>query len=886
MSARKTRILLSALAVGCTPAVGVALDITAPPDTPVNYTSVSRESVAKQLGWVESSDNICGGYYLDQPFPYPTDPTKKSAISITSEQGGVFSQQSTSTLEGNVTVTRDGQQITADKAFLYRDPTTGKISSIDMIGDVHLREPNTLIIGKKARYNFVTRSKSLMEIHYRTAFAGRQVVGPNVSREATLKPRMVTTQTVWGKAYEFSQTEPQIYELFRASYTTCPPIDPTWRLKASHIVLNKNTGRGYATHARIYVKNVPVFYLPYINFPIDKRRKSGFLWPTAGSSNQWGPYFLAPYYFNLAPNYDMTLTTGYLSKRGLRFTDNFRYLSPYNHGYLNVSVLPSDREFARFKKAAPDLYGNSSQPQNVTDAELNRLHDSSDTRKSFVWRDDAQFNEHWSTHLDFNYVGDDYYLKNFGNSFTEVSQDQLLQEADLNFKSQHWDLITRLQAYQTLHPVDELPVQNAYRRLPQIILNGDYPDNALGLDYFINAETAHFDILNNPGNPIVPLAIVSPTNLSMSTATESPIGNRFHLQPGISLPLNWTSFYIDPRLQVDLTQYQLHQNQQTLTPGTQRRSVPIFDVASGFSLARETTIFSHDFQQTLEPQVYYTYIPYRDQSKIPVFDTTVNTLTYDQIFNYNRFSGIDRINDANQIAAGITSRFIDQETGFEKAKLGLGEIIYFANRRVTLCNSKEECEDNPQNNSNFQRLSPLSGLFHYNVNPVWSFNAEGLWDPIDRQIINSTLKLQYLPDDKHIVNLGYGYARAGNTSSGVIDSSNANNNVQNNNLKLTDFSFVWPLTSTISAVGRWTQDWNTNHFQNLLYGLQYDACCWAVQFVGDRAYTGLTPNNTRQYNNEFYLQIAFKGLGDVGTGNPSKLLSSITGYKSQFGQEF
>jgi LPS-assembly protein len=286
------------------------------------------------------------------------------------------------------------------------------------------------------------------------------------------------------------------------------------------------------------------------------------------------------------------------------------------------------------------------------------------------------------------------------------------------------------------------------------------------------------------------------------------------------------------------------------------------------------------FEQTLEPQAYYTYIPYRNQASIPVFDTTVNTLTYDQLFNYNRFSGIDRIGDANQIGLGVSSRFIDQESGLEKARVGVGDIIYFANRMVTLCNSSEDCSDNPDNHANYQRLSPISGMASYSVNPLWSVGANAIWNPVSKQTDNNSMNLHYQSDERHIVNLGYSFARNGDIYSGI------STNTSENNLKLTDLSMVWPLTMSVSALGRWSEDWHINRLQNLLGGLQYDTCCWAMRLVGGREFVRLNPNSsTPQYNNEVFIQFALKGLGNIGSGNPSGILSNIYGYRTDFGQD-
>jgi len=852
MSAKKKSIKAFVLLLAtCIPLVAIA--------TTYRQTTPS-EQTATQLGWVIDPTAYCGGYYIEQPFIPLADATNEDAVGITGNQG-LLAQRGTSILEDQVTITRRDQEITANKAYLYRDPVTFKLTSAELLGNIHLREPNTLIIAKQGRYTFDTKAKSLIDILYRTSLFEKQADSAKTPLPDIHQVHKITKLTAWGKAYEFSQTEPNVYEFSKASFSTCPPLHPAWRVKSSHMVLNKNTGRGYATHSRLYVKGIPVLYMPYINFPIDNRRKSGFLWPTIGASNRWGPYVLTPYYWNMAPNYDMTITPGILTKSGFRLVDDFRYLTEHHTGDLNFSILPNDRFFADFQRATRTTPKFSASTNPVTQAEFNRLMSDSTTRKGLFWRNDSHLDDYWSSHIDFNYAGDDYYLRDFGNNLNQITQNQLLQEGDLFYKGPNWNFTGRVQAYQTLHPIDEFNVQNQYRRLPQLILDGDYPEQAFGLQYFINNEVTHFDILNTPG-----------------TSINLPIGNRLHTQPGVALPMYWPYFYINPRLQMDLTEYELYQTADTQTPPIKKRALPIFHIiASGASFGRDATLFGHLFQQTLEPQVYYTYIPYRNQASIPIFDTTINTLTYDQLFNYNRFTGLDRIGDANQIGVGVTTRLIDQESGLEKVHLGVGEIVYFANRLVTLCNNNS-CTDNPDNHANYQRLSPLSGVLDYHVNALWQFTGNVIWNPTTKQMNNTTLGLHYKPDEFHIINLGYSYAHSGNPLSGI------STNNTSDNLKVTDISAVWPVFRDISGLGRWSQNWNQGHLQNLLYGLQYDTCCWAVRLVGGRAFTGLDPNNNNRptYTSEFYVQFSLKGLGNIDSGNPGGLLHNISGYNPQF----
>lgn len=823
--------------------------------------SLSEASIAKELGWVRASDTRCGGYYVEAPFNYAKALVNNDQIHITSGQM-LFAQHGTSVGQGRVTVTRFGQQVIANRAFINRDPLTSKLSSIDLIEDVVLREPNSLIFAKTGHIELKTQEKSLHDIFYRTAIYSNKNPAPKTPyrKEELQKIRQVSQLSAWGKADKFMQDELKIYQFENASYSTCPPESNTWRLKARGLKLNKITGRGSATHARLYVRNIPVFYTPYLNFPLDTRRQSGLLMPIVGTSSKNGGYLRLPFYWNLAPNYDSTITPVYLTKRGLQITDLFRYLTPTSEGEIFVAVLPNDRAFAELKSAYSAKYQIARDP--YIQAGLKRLQQASDNRKSLVWQNKTRWNEHWSGKIDYNYVSDDYYLIDLGNNLNQVTQNQLLQQAQVNYQGVYWNFIGQVQGYQTLHPVDQTLTWNQYTRLPQLNLTGHYPNASGGIDYFINNEATHFTISNTPGSDII-----------------KPIGNRLHTQPGISFPVNRPYFYAQPRLQYALTTYALNQV-SSAQPTHPQRALPIFDLHSGLNFDRNIQVFRHSYRQTLEPQIYYTYVPYKNQDMLPVFDTTVNTLTYDELFTYNRFSGLDRIGDANQISYGVASRLLDEQTGSEKLRAGIGQIVYFKKRRVTLC-PDNSCSDNPTAAENNTNKSPVSAMLTYTLNPNWKLTGNSIWNMQTNEIDNQTVSVHYQPEEKKIINLSYSFVRAGDQQ------PNDRLGSSSSNLKQTDLSAAWPISRDWSTVVRWTQNWNHHHFQNVLYGLQYDSCCWAVRFVTGRAFTNLSPNNTYQYNTEFYVQFALKGLGNYGNADPSQILSSsISGYQTQFGQDY
>lgn len=857
---KKLRYYFFYIIAGMFPLLVSSAQETDQPQSEVFHSTLTTNAIARELGFVPSENNQCGGFYLEPPFN-KMSLIKDQLVRLTGKEA-FYTQQGTSRLEEEVTIARFGQQLTAYKALLYRDPTTGKLKTIEVSGDVHYREPNTLVVGDRGIYDVDTQAKVIEHVYYRTALNGKAILGPKVSIEAMKSWRQLANLSLWGDAHEFAEREVKIYELKNASFSTCPPVNPIWHFTARHLTIDKNTGYSYAKDAKFFIKNIPIFYSPYLRFSSDRQRKTGFLWPIIGPSNKWGVFILTPFYWNLAPNYDMLITPGYLSKRGLQLSDQFRYLTSTTYGRIGLTLLPHDKYFAQQQKKAkvhPEIFSHDLKSQAIINAERRRLVDASATRAGIFWRNKSHFNNHWSSTIDFNYASDDYYFRDYGHNLNETTQNQLLQLADINYSSQHWNFIGRLQAYQTLHPVREKPVRNQYRRLPQLVLNADYPDSIFGLEYFMTNEVTHFDILKNPGVKV-----------------KQPLGNRAHLQPGISLPIYDSYYFINPRLQFALTKYQLHQVTDTHSLPSITRALPIFDLAAGLAFSREDILFNYAYQQTLEPELYYTYIPFRNQKRIPIFDTTVNTLLYDQIFYYNRFSGIDRIGDANQMGLGVASRIINATSGFEKIRMGIGEIIYFQKRRVTLCND-HSCTDNPYNPSNKRTFSPISTFLNYNVNPAFSVKTTLLFNPAFKLVDNATLEFHYQPDERHIFNFSYGFARNYDISSGIVV------NTSRNNVNTTMLSFVWPITADLSTVGRFTQDWRLNHLQEVIYGIQYDSCCWAVRLVGQSTFTNLA-NKSGRYQNSFYVEFNLKGLGNIGS-DASTILSGIAGYNPQFGQK-
>lgn len=799
------------------------------------YSQLSANEIAETLGWISQKNiNICNGYYYEpeiiKSYPQPK-PIGEEQTTITATQPASFSQFGVSTVKGNVTITQPGRKITADEVDFYRDKA-GKITNSTLIGNVHFQEYGKLIVAKKAHWDFDSKKITLYDAIYRLL-----TPAPNESINA------------WGNSRMMVRDNEGDIKLKKASYSTCPPTTNTWKLWGNNVDLNKNTGRGTITNALFYVKDTPVFYLPYFNFPIDKRRKSGFLYPTAGYSSD-GIDFSLPYYLNLAPNYDATLTPRYISDRGLLTSGLFRYLTPENNGYFNLSYIPHDSKFIDFKNDALTQYAPSHT--------LDLLENANNDRAYLSMGNKAYYNQNWSSSLDVNYVSDNYFFQDFGGSLATIDQDQLLNQLDLKYDSENWNLLTRVQSFQTLDTVTEnANAEYQYRRLPQIDLKGDYPNQMFGLDLGIANELVNFDF-DHFRNP--------------NTGDQVPIGTRVNIQPNATLPIRWVSGYFTPEIQLQETQYNLSHNvtsNDMPLDDTISRTLPIFNIDSGLFFNREINLFNNPngYIQTLEPRIFYLFVPDTNQNDIPLFDTNLNTFSFDQLFQTNRFSGLDRVGDANQISVALTTRILNGYTSDEEARASIGQIYQFHEHEICLNN---DCSSDPLAQD---RISPMVGELQYNLTRHWEATAGAAWDMQDHTLDNDNVTIKYHDEQKHIASLGYNFVKHGDIITG--DSSD--------NLDRINLALSWPVFEHFNLLGNVNYNISHEHSEEYFYGAEYESCCWAIRVVQSETYIGTDENDSRKFNHAVYLQFLFKGLGNVGTSNAHDLLiSQIPYYVDQF----
>ena len=575
------------------------------------------------------------------------------------------------------------------------------------------------------------------------------------------------------------------YILHHVSYTTCPAGNDDWLLKMSELNIDQNTHLGEARNAYIEFKGVPILYTPWMDFALNDNRKTGLLSPVFGSTTKGGSEVTLPFYWNIAPNYDATIAPRVMTKRGLLLSNEFRYLQPGYSGEVQANVLPNDRLANRTRS-----YLGVKHIQNLGGG--------------------------FSDSLDINRVSDNQYFRDLSTNVSGTSQVNLLREGVLGYNGGWWNTAVRVQSYQTLQD-PAAPVVVPYRRTPQITLGAHQSLDGASLAF--SGEYVDF---------------THPTSVN---------GQRLVLYPSVSYPLLFDpAYYLTPKIGLHHTEYSLGVNNTTNLPATATRTLPIFSLDSGMTLERDWSLAGENFIQTIEPRVYYVYIPYQDQSKLPNFDSAQAIFNFSQIFTENRFYGSDRIGDANQVTVGLTSRLLDPHSGVERLRLALGQRFSLTTPRVTLGTPAATTNRSDillAASGRLTRTLSLNSLFQYNPTLSQSemFNASA----------------HYQPEVGKVLNLGYRFTR--------------------NSLRQIDLSEQWPLYGRWHSVARWNYSLQEKRLLEGLLGLEYNQSCWTVRLVAQRFTTA-----TFQASTGFFVQLELNDLIRVGSDPLDALRQSIPGY--------
>ncbi len=808
-------------------------------DTHLEHTeellSCKKKDACTWDDWVVSSDpeNLCQGYYLELPVPPSVNlsvPQENQPIQATSDRGE-FTLSGNSLLSGHVHLLQGQRQGFATEVQLLRN-SQGAIETIVAKKAVRLVEPQIRLDAEAGRWDVPNDKQSFEKGCFR------------------LYPRHVR-----GTADTLEMRKKTYIDLTNATYTTCAPCRNTWFLKAKKVHLNRASGRGKAYHTKMYFKNIPIAYLPYINFPIDDRRQTGFLFPTLTSTNQSGMEFSLPFYWNIAPNYDALVTPRYLSERGTELESVFRYLSASSQGTLNLALLPHDRKYQNFRKEKTLNPAFSRLDQRVT--ALNK----SATRTVFHANHTTSFSPNTLFNLNYLTVSDDNYFMDLGKHFGVGATTQLLQKAEMVYQNDHWNGFARLQKYQTLHPYDGPLSTDVYASLPQLALKSDYPDLPYGLHFTAGSDFTHFSH--------------KPAPITRNRFTE---GTRAFIRPGIALPYITPSVFIIPRLQYHIISYHLSlatQEHSFHQPKNPTLAIPIFDLNTGLIFERPLTIYNENYIQTLEPRAYYLYVPYRNQNQLPNFDTTAIAFDYNQLYRFNRFSGLDRIGDANQLTLGVETRFLNQDTGEEQLSLGIGQSVYFQKQRVKVGESTLDLHSAPLSQKS-SAFSDLAGMARYHFNNQITAISDIEWHVPTKQITKGAFYFQYHPEPLKVFNIGYQFLKKTSMQLNI-------GGKLKNQLHQVDTSFAVALNSEWRFLARCNYDIHNHRSNDLLAGIEQQGCCTAVRLSVNRFILPFETNKRHAYG--IFLQFVFKGLAGVGHQMTPTLKDSIPGYEWR-GEDF
>lgn len=818
----------------------------------------SRSADFSHLDWVPrdkltaaqlaEAGPYCDGAYIEPSRPGMNDPTPKNeSPTFVSAKATRFEQdKQIATLAGNVVLRQAGMQAEADEAHLYQQENRG-----DLVGHVKLRDKGALIVGDRAELQLDNGEAKIENAEY-----------------------VMHKSHIRGSADYAKRQEDSIIRLKDGTYTRCEPNSNAWMLSGNNINLNPITGFGTATNVVLRVKDIPVFYTPYIYFPIDDRRQSGFLAPSISTSGKNGLSLQTPYYFNIAPNYDATLYPTVMTKRGLLTEGEFRYLTHSSEGQVGGAWLDDGNDDRKLQ--------SEYQKQ----------------RWMYSWQNKTGLDSRLLANVDYTDISDPYYFQDLKTDLGIDTPTFVNQQGSLTWRGDSYTAGLNLHAYEMATVVDVTP----YNRLPQLTLNGQLPFEPGGLQMTYASEWVRFDRSLRKGNFIDENGLPTPWYDTQIFGLARANGDRLHLEPGLSLPMTASYGFITPQVKYLYTDYSLSLDQQgknnLLAMGenfssSQSRSVPVFSVDSGLYFDRDTQWFGKNFRQTLEPRAYYLYVPNKDQSKIPVFDSSETTFNYSSLWRDNRFTGRDRVGDANQLSLGLQSRWIEPN-GFERQRIGFGQTFYFKDREVQLPGI-----DYRKSAQATATTSPYALEYQYRFNRDWRLNSELNWDPDVSKARSGNLMFHYQPElePNKVVNFGYRYrndTNVYNPSTGTwqlgggdyLDPSTGKLIKDYYKIDQTDASVIWPIVPQWNAIARWQYDYNRSRTLEAFGGFEYDSCCWKLRLI-NRYWVNydeysLSPSLNEGSDSGIFLQIVLKGLGDVmGNKVESFLDKGILGYRER-----
>lgn len=685
--------------------------------------------------------------------------------------------QITDTLPPIIAAPDDKVRITADQADLVHNGLS------TLSGSVKLKRDDQEITAEQLDYDELQQR---VIVNHESLFRTSQIVVDSQKSQFDLDDKsglfsdnnfVLLSRGARGHSDQLQVNADKTATLHGARYTTCAPGNDSWYLEASKIDLDYDEGVGTARNARLRFLGVPIFYSPWLEFPIDDRRRSGLLYPVLANTKKTGLDIREPVYINLAPNYDMTFTPRYMSDRGTQLELTGRYLLSNSEGDLGYQYLDHDR--------------------------------FTDERRTYLYYNDRSLlTPQLSMDLHYADVSDPAYFEDLGSNGIDLSSDSFLdRSARFLYQSPaSYSVQMLVQDYQKITS-NLTQVEAPYRRLPQIVFNTETRNSFLYSRAGLTGEYSNF------------------------ARDDSIEGQRIDIDPYIKIERDTIAWYSKAQLDYRYTDYRL----TGTAPGVNDqpdRALPIFSAEYGLRFER---LLDDGTPQLLEPRLFYLYVPYRRQDDLPVFDSGEPDFDFTQLFARNRFSGLDRISDANELTLALTGRQLDPRTGAVKVSASIGQLYRLESPRVTL----------PGETSPDAGLTDLIGEFEYNLSTHWGTRLLAQWSPENAEFSRTGVAIRYRDDNRHMIETAYRYRR------GLLEQ--------------TDLTVMTPLYRAISLAGRWRYSLRDGQSLDTYAGLRYDTCCWAA----DVAFRRYISDSRGTMNNGIYFQLELKGLGQIGSGFPN-----------------
>ncbi len=764
----------------------------------------------------------CGAYVAPPREDAESELDPESARILGSADYSEAEKQTKFIMRDKVRLTQGRRSFRAD-VFTF-DKTTREA---ELDGDIQVREPGLLLRADKA------------------------YVDTNTGDARLDNARFVLYETrVRGQAESLEKFGDRIISLDQGTFTSCEPGDNSWLIKGSNITLHNDKHYGTAKHMRLHVKDVPIVYAPYFRFPIGPDRLTGFLFPSIGlDENEGIDEFSAPFYWNIAPNYDATFTPRYLSEHGYLLGVELRHLSKYFETELSGSALNNDR--------SGDT-GNE-------DDEINEQYLGED-RWQYNLTQIGGRNKPWSTEIDYTDISDVDYIRDVDGSSVDLNREAYIrQRVAAGYTTDHWKMGAKAEEFRLLTS-DQLP----YRELPRIHANGRYRVNDWLVE--LDNEYTHFGMNRyyeeDPANGTYKADLIT--------------GERLRTNYKLTWDKEFTSGYVKPGVGVKTLGYELEAtNLRSDVENSPQFAAPQGSLDMGLYFERDNSLFGDAFTQTLEPRAFYLYRDYENQDSLygltsdasyVNFDTSDLIFTYAQLFRDSRFSGGDRIDDTNHLALGLTSRFVESASGVERLRMSIGQINYFEDREVSILNNDDAY-------ANTRTSSAIAGQVSAQVSDYLRLNGDVLYDYQQSKVNTVSTSVNYLDEQYRIFNLGYRYSRDPTTLSPLEPTPKVGET-----LSQVDATTLWPMSSQWALIARVNYDFTYHAELDTFAGLEYTDCCYRIRVLARRwvdfdfSSDFMENLSSDDYDRGIFFEVQLRGFGNLSQRISNLLDKAMIGY--------